>query len=113
MNLKVTQHSGTTVLTLQGNLMGGPDATAVNAKLHELVEHGKKHIVVDMSGVEFMNSSGLGILIGGASAVRNAGGALRIAGASEKILTLIKIAKLASVLETYATIEAAVATFKK
>ncbi len=113
MNIKTTQHGGITVLKLQGNLMGGPDATSLNAKLHELLEHGKKQIVIDLAEVEFINSSGLGILIGGASAVKNAGGALRFAEASEKIQTIIKIAKLASILELHPTLDTALSSFKK
>jgi anti-sigma B factor antagonist len=112
MNVKVARHGTVTVLKLQGNLMGGPDATAVNTQLHELLEAGTKNIVVDLFAVDFMNSSGLGILIGGISAVKNAEGALKIAHASAKIQSIIKIAKLTGVLELYDTTEAAIASFK-
>jgi anti-sigma B factor antagonist len=112
MTLKTTSHGDVTVIDLSGNLMGGPDASALNSKLHELVDAGKTRVVLDMSGVEFMNSSGLGLLIGGASLLKNAGGALRIAAASEKILALIKITKLGSVFETHPTVEAAIASLK-
>ncbi len=74
MKFKTTQSGPVTVIQLQGNLMGGPDASTLNNKLHELVEAGKKHVVIDLHGVQFMNSSGLGLLIGGASTMKNAGG---------------------------------------
>jgi len=113
MELTSTQHGTVTVIRLKGNLMGGPDASLLNARLHELVESGRKHIVIDLSDVQFMNSSGLGLLIGGVSALKNAGGALKIAHASEKILSLITITKLGSVLQTYPTTEAALESFRK
>ena len=113
MELSSSQHGAVTVITLKGNLMGGPDASLLNSRLHELVESGKKQIVIDLSGVQFMNSSGLGLLIGGVSALKNAGGALKIANASDKILSLITITKLGSVLQTYATTEAALESFRK
>lgn len=113
MELTSTQRGSVTIIALQGNLMGGPDASQLNTKLHELAESGKKQIVIDLSGVQFMNSSGLGLLIGGVSALKNAGGSLRIANASEKILSLITITKLGSVLQTYPSIEAALESFSK
>jgi anti-sigma B factor antagonist len=102
-----------TVVALSGNLMGGPDASALNGKLHELVGTGKIRVVLDLTAVEFINSSGLGLMIGGATTLRNAGGTLKIAGASEKILALFKITKLGSVFETFPTVAAAAASFKK
>jgi anti-sigma B factor antagonist len=68
-------------------------------------------VVLDLRGVQFMNSSGLGILIGGASTLKTAGGGLAIAGASEKIRALITITRLGKVLATYPTIDDAVASF--
>ena len=50
MKLTTSSHRDVTVIHLQGNLMGGPDATALNTKLHELVEAGKKQIVIDLRG---------------------------------------------------------------
>ncbi len=113
MKFKTTQSGPATVIELQGNLMGGPDASTLNNKLHELVEGGKKHIIIDLRGVQFMNSSGLGLLIGGASTMKNAGGSLKLANASEKIMALIKITKLSALFESYPSVEAAVESVKK
>ncbi len=113
MTFKTTQRGPVTVIELEGNLMGGPDATSLNAKLHELVEGGKKQIVIDLGQVQFMNSSGLGLLIGGVSALKNAGGALKLANASEKIATLITITKLGPVLQTFPSVDAAIRSFGK
>ncbi len=113
MKFKSSQAGSVAVITLDGNLMGGPDASTLNAKLNELVEGGTSQVVIDLAGVQFMNSSGLGLLIGGASLMKNAGGGLRLANASEKITALIKITKLSSVFESYSSVDAAVASFKK
>jgi anti-sigma B factor antagonist len=113
MNFTTENHGAVTVVALDGNLMGGPDASALNNKLHELQAAGKTTIVLNLSNVQFINSSGLGILIGGASMLKSAGGALKLAGASEKILAIIKITKLEKVFETYSTVSDAVASVKK
>ena len=111
MTFTMTQQGSVTVIALQGNLMGGPDATQLNASLHERVAEGAKHVVLDLSGVDFMNSSGLSLLIGGASVMKTAGGALKLAHASARISSLLKITKLGSVFESYPTVDAAVASF--
>jgi anti-sigma B factor antagonist len=113
MKFQTTQSGAVTVITLQGNLMGGPDASTLNGQLHSLLAEGKKHVVLDLAGVQFINSSGLGLLIGGVTTMRSAGGSLKIAGASEKILGLIRITKLESVFETYPSVDDAVASVKK
>jgi anti-sigma B factor antagonist len=113
MTITTSTVAGATVLALEGNLMGGPDAAAMNGKLRELIDGGVRKVVLDLSRLQFMNSSGLSLLIGGASALKNAGGALKLSGASEKITGLIKITRLESVFESYPTIDAAVASFRK
>lgn len=113
MNFTTESHGTITVIALDGNLMGGPDATAVNGKLHDLLAAGKKLVVLDLTNVQFINSSGLGLLIGGVNAMRAGGGVLKIAGASKKILALIKITKLERVFESHPTVPEALASFKK
>lgn len=113
MKFKTSLHGGIPVVAIEGNLMGGPDASTLNDKLIELTDAEQKHVVVDLSGVNIINSSGLGMLIKGASTMKNAGGGLKIARASEKILELIKITKLTAILQTYNTVAEAAASFKK
>ena len=112
MKFKTSQHSGVTVIALQGNLMGGPDAASLNGMLHELIDAHKTNVVIDLKGVEFMTSSGLGLLIGGISTMKAAGGSLRFANASAKITTLISITKLGSLFDVYQSVNEAVASVR-
>lgn len=91
--------------------MGGPDASLLNDKLHELIEAGKTKVVVDLGSVDWMNSSGLGILIGGLTTMRNSGGDLKLANITDRIQSLLMITKLLTVFETFETIEEAAGTF--
>ncbi len=100
------------VLRLQGKIMGGPDATTLHEKLHELIENGTREVVVDLRDVDWMNSSGLGILIGGLSALRKSGGDLRLATVTEKIEEVLRITKLDRVFDIYPTIEDAVSSYE-
>ncbi len=113
MNFTMNERGAVTVVHLDGNLMGGPDGSTLNGKLNELVDKGKKHVVIDLKSVEFINSSGLGLLIGGAGLMKKAGGALKLANTSEKISALIKITRLGPVFETFASVDEAVQSFTK
>jgi anti-sigma B factor antagonist len=112
MKLKSKKRKEVTSIEVKGNVMGGPDATALNDELHKLIEAGRKKVVIDLGDVKFMNSSGLGMLIGGLTNMRNAGGDLKIARASEKIESLLIVTKLITVFDHHETVEKAVAAFK-
>lgn len=88
MNVQEKQVGDIVVLELSGKIMGGPDASLLNDKLHELIDKGKIHIVADIGGVEWMNSSGLGILISGLTTMRNNQGELKLANVTERIQNL-------------------------
>ena len=99
------------VLELSGKIMGGPDASLLNDKLHELVEAGKIKVVVDLGKVNWMNSSGLGILIGGLTTMRNNNGDLKLANVTDRIQSLLIITKLITVFETFKSTDEAVNSF--
>ncbi|RMD89296.1 MAG: anti-sigma factor antagonist [Calditrichaeota bacterium] len=112
--MKITEKktNGVVVLELSGKIMGGPDATLLNDKLHELIDAGITQVVADLKNVNWMNSSGLGILISALTTMRNNGGDLKLANVTEKIQSLLMITKLLSVFETFETVDQAVASFR-
>jgi anti-sigma B factor antagonist len=112
MKLSSKEIDGITVIELEGNVLGGPDATALNDTLHQLIDKRKKKILLDISRVRTMNSSGLSMLINALTTMRNAGGDLKIAAASKKIESLLVITKLTTVFELYPTVKQAVNSFK-
>jgi len=99
------------ILELSGKIMGGPDASLLNDKLHELVEAGKIKVVVDLGKVNWMNSSGLGILIGAMTTIKNNNGELKLANVTERIKSLFIITKLITVFESFESVEEAVESF--
>ena len=113
MKLSTSETDGITVIALEGSVLGGPDATALNDALHKLVEKKKKRIVLDLATVHTMNSSGLTMLIGALTTVRNAGGTLAVAAASKKIESLLVITKLSTVFKLYPTLKKAIASFQE
>lgn len=113
MKLSTREAKEIVVIELEGSVMGGPDATALKEEIHTLVEKKKKQVVVDLSRVQTMNSSGLSMLIGAMTTLRSAGGDLRIAAASKKIEALLVITKLINVFELFPTVKKAVESFSQ
>jgi anti-sigma B factor antagonist len=111
MKIKYTEKYEAVVIELKGNVMGGDDTKDFNELLHKLIDEGKKHVIVDLSDVKFMNSSGIGMLIGGLTTMKKSDGSMKLSGATEKIESLLVITKLITIFETFNTIDEAVASF--
>jgi len=113
MRFKTEERYNAVVLQLKGDVMGGPDGAKLHDQLRELKESGQLNVVVDLSKVRFMNSSGLGMLIGGLSTMRNAGGDLRLANATDRIQSLLMIAKLLTVFKHFESVDEAVESYNE
>ena len=113
--MKLTSRETEDVMVLEpkGKIMGGPDATILHDQLHEFIDQNKKKVVIDLAKVDWMNSTGLGILISGLTTLRNNGGELKLANVTEKIQSLLTITKLITVFESHDSVEDAVASFNK
>jgi anti-sigma B factor antagonist len=94
------------VLSLDGrlNMVSAPQ---LKATITDSVAAGRTQVVVDLSAVTFMDSSGLGALIAGLKAARQASGDLRMTGANEQVRTVLKLTNLDRVLRLYDTVQAA------
>ncbi len=111
MKFSTKELAGVTVIKMEGSRLGGPEASELNNTLHKLIEGKKKKVVVDLGEVALMNSSGLGMLIGGVTTMRNAGGDLKIAGATDKVAQVFKITKVSNVVELHVNAKSAVESF--
>ncbi|MBN2544005.1 STAS domain-containing protein [bacterium] len=112
MRLETGEQYNAVVITPKGKMMGGPDANKFHKTIKDFVDDKKTNIVVDLGNINWMNSSGLGILISSMTSVRNAGGDLVIARPSKKINTLLIITQLEKIFKSYDTVEEAVNSFK-
>ena len=111
MTIKETMEDQIAILSLKGDLVSEEDTTKFKEKIHSLVGDEVKKIVIDLGGVNFINSSGLGTLIAALTTVRNAGGNLCLARIGEKVQNLFVITQLVKVFDTYETPQRAIASF--
>ena len=86
------------------NMVAAPELRDVVA---QAVKSGKSHLVVDLAGVEFMDSSGLGALIGALKTTRQAGGDLRIAAPGEQVAMVLQLSNVDRILKPYENADAA------
>lgn len=113
MKFSVRDQDGVTILAPKGKIMGGPDSTELHEKLRDLIKGSTKKVVIDLADVDWMNSTGLGILISGLTTMRNSGGELKLARVTDKIQSLLVITKLVTVFESFPSVDEALKSFGK
>src|SRR3954447_11271663 len=84
-------------------------APRLRERLVELVEAGARSVIVDLSRVEFLGSTGLGVLVGALKRLRAAGGTLALVCGHERLLKIFRITALDRVFALYDSVEAATA----
>jgi len=104
------EHGRVTVLSPRGRL-DMASAPAFREQVKQLVESGVTRLVVDLGEVSFVDSSGLGAVIGGLKLTRQAGGDLRVARANQQVMLVLDLTSLNRVLQPHGTVEEAVGAF--
>jgi len=112
MKVDVSEKFNAVVISLKDKMVGGPDAEEFNNLIHKFIDDNKKNIILDMGGLKFVNSSGIGIIIRGYTTVSNAEGKMVLANLTDKTKGLLSITKLNQVFELYETVDDAVKGFE-
>jgi anti-sigma B factor antagonist len=106
MNLKVTPRrtaaEGVQALDLEGEV-DVYTAPVLRQAILDQVEAGVRHLLIDLTRVEYLDSTGLGILIGGVKRLKEQGGSLRLVGPSARITRIFEITGLNKIFDVYAS----------
>ncbi len=100
-----------TVLEIGGRITIGRDCKQLEWATENLVREQQRKIVLDMSGVSQIDSTGIGILVVSAAHVKNSGGEMRIAGANGHVEHVLKMTSMDKVVPLHPTLTEATATF--
>ncbi len=113
MALEVHQidKEGVAVLELKGRITVGPEATTLREKVAALREAGTRNIVLDMGGVDYIDSTGLGALVICATSLRKQGGNIKLVNLNRRNIELLVMTKLATVFETFTDVQDAINSF--
>jgi anti-sigma B factor antagonist len=110
VDLSITSEAcgGATVVHVSGEI-DVYTAPALREHLDEHISAGRHHLVVDLGGVSFMASTGLGVLVGRLKLVRAANGTMRLVCSSERILSVFSITGLDKVFQIFPSVDDALA----
>jgi len=115
MKLKLTSSEvdGASVVALDGRIMLGEESDALREKVKSLIAEGNKNIVLNMDHMEYIDSTGLGILVSLHVSARARGGTLKLSNLGPRFHEILRITKLVKVFEVCNTEAAAVASFSR
>ncbi len=99
------------VLDCSGKITLGEGTMAIRNKVREVLKNGGKKIVLNLSDVNYIDSSGIGELVSSFTTVTNAGGQLKLLNLTKKIQELLAITKLLTVFSVYQSEQEAIASF--
>jgi anti-sigma B factor antagonist len=111
MELKTREDGPVTIVTVSGDLVIGDAETTFKKTVTRLLEEGRVNLLVDLSGVGFLDSSGLGALVRALTNSQKEGGQTKLLNAGPQIRKLLQMTKLDSVFEIHEDLEAAVSSF--
>lgn len=100
------------VFQITGKFLGSIEGPAFKAELERLRDAGKKRVVIDLSKADFMDSSGIGTLIGALTTMRKVDGDVKLSGMKDRIKNLFLLTRLLGpVFDDYDSIKDAVDSF--
>ena len=103
---------GVVVLDLSGRITLGEGSVQLRDAIRDLIGKGKKHILLDLGDVNYIDSSGLGELVSAYTTARNQGAALKLLKLTKKVHDLLQLTKLYTVFDIYDDEASAIASFK-
>jgi anti-sigma B factor antagonist len=101
LEIQQREREGIIVLELKGRITLGPEASALRDKVKELNEAGSRNVVLDLAGVDYIDSTGLGALVICATSLRKNGGNMKLVNMNRRNVELLIMTKLAAVFEMF------------
>jgi len=100
-----------TIVHCTGRIVEGQESADLRHHLDQLLQFGP-YLIVNLAGIDFVDSSGLGLLVRYTMRVRNANGVMKLCGVSSQLATILKATRLDGVFDAHATEDDAIAAFR-
>jgi anti-sigma B factor antagonist len=113
MRLEIEQREkeGVAILDIKGGLVVGDPASALRDKLRQLLAEKRDNVVLNLAGVDYIDSTGLGAMVVCFTSLRKAGGKLVLLNLNRRQIELLVLTKLSTVFEIFDDEQAAVNSF--
>ena len=111
VKLASRQVGDVTVIDAAGRITLGEGASSFRDSIRDLAAKGNKKLLLNLSEVSYIDSSGIGEMVSGFTTVTNIGGQLKLLGLSKRVKDLLQITKLYTVFEVFDDETAAIRSF--
>ncbi|HYM82434.1 MAG TPA: STAS domain-containing protein [Candidatus Limnocylindria bacterium] len=109
--MKQRQVETISILTPKGYLTGGDETDELERTIKQLADSGNKHLIVNLSETQHLNSTALGVLISAHSSYVRRAGQMKLCSVDKRIENIFVITKLSLVFDVYPNEEQAIASF--
>jgi len=113
--MKISRHEEGDVVVIEpkGKITIGEGDVLLREEITRLLAEDKKKLVLDLGGISYMDSAGVGELVSVYTSVKNRGGELKLSCLTKKIKDLLQITQLMTIFDTYETTQEAISAFKQ
>jgi len=112
MKATIRQVNSVTIVDLSGRITLGEGCTQLRELIRDLLSKGQKNMLLNLADVTYIDSSGIGELVSGFTAVSNQGGSLKLLNLTKKVHDLLQITKLLTVFDVHEDEAKAIASFE-
>src|SRR6476661_7991703 len=109
LTAKTRRVGSVAIVDLNGRITLGESTGILRDELRSLLSQGSKHIVLNMAGVTYVDSAGLGELVGAYTTATNQGGAVKLLNLQTKMKDLLQVTKLHTIFPAFEDEKAAIA----
>jgi anti-sigma B factor antagonist len=111
LEIEPRDREGITILELKGRITMGDEVTSFRQKVRALAQTPDSKVILNMQQVDYIDSTGLGAIVMGSSAVRGAGGTIKLVNLNRRNVELLVATKLATIFEIFNDEQDAVNSF--
>ncbi|MDK2848492.1 MAG: anti-sigma factor antagonist [Desulfuromonadales bacterium] len=112
MNMEIDERGNIVLISVVEERLDAHNSTDLKTRLLSLFEDGKNNMVINLEGVRFVDSSGLGALVSGFKNASARNGNLKLAGLQPQVQSMFELTRLHRVFEIFPNSEDAIASFQ-
>jgi anti-sigma B factor antagonist len=113
LKINIRETPNASILDMSGRLTLGESLTELRDTIRDVISGARKNVVLNLAEVSYIDSSGLGQLVGSFATVTNNGGEMKLLNLQKKVQDLMQVTKLLTVFEAYSSEEAALRSFAR
>jgi anti-sigma B factor antagonist len=113
MKIASREVDGITVLDISGEMYGGAENMELVNMVTELAKQKKLELLINLSKVKWISSTGLGILVSARSRFSKEGGVIKLCHPNDRVLGILQVTRLDMIFDVFANEAEAIANFRK